>query len=115
MVSIVIKVLQEVMGFSVTIGGEVLKALTHQFQALSPFHSELLAVYDGLRLCSDLGLQQVIIETDSIQVIDCVLKRRGAWHLNYLVDQITHLIESNRHNIQHVPCKTNIVIDRLAK
>ncbi|GAA0140983.1 hypothetical protein LIER_35313 [Lithospermum erythrorhizon] len=46
--------------------GGVLKAFTHQYQALSAFHSELLAVYDGLRLCSDLGLQQVIIETDSM-------------------------------------------------
>ncbi|GAA0173275.1 hypothetical protein LIER_26928 [Lithospermum erythrorhizon] len=90
--------------------GGVLKAFIHQFHAFSAFHSKLLAVYDDLRLCSDLGLQQVIIEKDYVQVIDCVIKRRGVWRLIHLVDRITHLIKSNRHTIQYVRARQILLL-----
>ncbi|GAA0156092.1 hypothetical protein LIER_13664 [Lithospermum erythrorhizon] len=94
---------------------KVLKAFTHQFHAVSAFHLELLVVYDGLQICSDLGWMKVIIKTDSMQVIDNVIKRRGAWHLNHLVDKITNLLTRNEHTIQHVMREVNSVADQLAK
>ncbi|GAA0158748.1 hypothetical protein LIER_15693 [Lithospermum erythrorhizon] len=63
------------------------------------------------QICSDLGWKKVIIKTDSMEVIDNVIKRRGAWRLNHLVDKITHLLERNRNIIQYVIRDVNSVAD----
>lgn len=79
--------------------------------------AELLAVYYGLHLAWKLGVQSVILETDSQQAVDIICN--GAWaneELNGVVDACKELIHREwKVIVVHIYREANAVADWIAR
>jgi ribonuclease HI len=56
------------------------RCMTHPY-VFDPTIAEAFAARCGMRLCRELGLQRVIFEGDSLEVVSA-LQREAGWHQN---------------------------------
>ncbi|XP_012855085.1 PREDICTED: uncharacterized protein LOC105974516 [Erythranthe guttata] len=75
---------------------------------------ELSALLDGLQVCQALRLSNVIIESDSLIVVNAIHGRSSiSWDLTYMLCQCSEMLPSG-YSITHIVRQKNVVADRLA-
>ncbi|XP_012848325.1 PREDICTED: uncharacterized protein LOC105968242 [Erythranthe guttata] len=75
---------------------------------------ELSALLDGLQVCQALRLSNVIIESDSVIVVNAIQGRSSiSWDLTYMLRQCSEMLPSG-YSITHIVRQKNVVADRLA-
>lgn len=78
--------------------------------------AELLALIEGLKLCHQLALNNVVIETDSKLIVDALTGQAAwPWRLHYDLQQADGLLHSFGTTLQHIFREANSVADSLAK
>ncbi|XP_040988931.1 uncharacterized protein LOC121236547 [Juglans microcarpa x Juglans regia] len=78
--------------------------------------AELLALYYGLKHCTDLGLQQIEVEMDSLLIVNWLEKKRcGIWYLEDYWEEILQILSSLRLKIRHVYRECNAEAGFLAR
>lgn len=78
-------------------------------------YDELWAVFEGLRLASQLGIDSLEVESDSTTVVSWVLDSSvGRWDYAYLLAQTRQLLHSSAWSIRHVLREANQAADFMA-
>ncbi|MQL93162.1 hypothetical protein Taro_025803 [Colocasia esculenta] len=88
----------------------------------SPYHglhtslvAEALALRDGLRMCNNMGIHNVMVETDSLSLVQIVTKQISRqWDLSFILREIGVIAEHVRAEIIHTPRDGNKLADSLA-
>ncbi|XP_012842530.1 PREDICTED: uncharacterized protein LOC105962752 [Erythranthe guttata] len=93
--------------------GGIVASFSRYFGVGTNNFAEFSAVVHGLRLCKLLGLSQIIVESDSLLVINAIRTKHIAWELEYIFRQCLKEIEPS-FSFQHVVRQKNTVADRLA-
>lgn len=76
--------------------------------------AEFAALMQGLRLCQELQMDNVHVESDSMLVVNAILQRKiNRWDLEYTFRECNALFLSS-YSITHVYRERNMVADRLA-
>ncbi|XP_042988641.1 uncharacterized protein LOC122316174 [Carya illinoinensis] len=99
-------------------GGLIIASL---YSSISLSHDSLLgeavAALRATSLCSELGLQQIMLEGDSIAVGQAVQHKDESWSPTGLVIRDIKLLLSKVRtwSIHHIPRKFNVIVHALAK
>ncbi|XP_012835531.1 PREDICTED: uncharacterized protein LOC105956232 [Erythranthe guttata] len=93
--------------------GGIVASFSKYFGVGTNNFAEFSAVVHGLRLCKLLGLSQIIVESDSLLVINAIRTKYIAWELEYIFRQCLKEIEPS-FLFQHVVRQKKTVADRLA-
>ncbi|MQL76353.1 hypothetical protein Taro_008743 [Colocasia esculenta] len=88
----------------------------------SPYHglhtslvAEALALRDGLRMCSNMGIYNVMVETDSLSLVQIVTNQISRqWDLSFILREIAVIAEQVKAEIVHTPREGNKLTDSLA-
>ncbi|KAE8731150.1 hypothetical protein F3Y22_tig00002840pilonHSYRG00476 [Hibiscus syriacus] len=82
----------------------------------SALQAELWGIFEGLRLAQNLGMENMIIQTDSVQAIKSLEDPSAANSSLALVRAITKLRNNTRTTkLEWIPRKSNYASDKLAK
>ncbi|KAF5443149.1 hypothetical protein F2P56_035733 [Juglans regia] len=98
--------------------GEVLLAVSKKGHAVNdPPDVELLAMLRGLQLCIPLGIEELILESDSLLMITQLQEKEESWSLLGNIIKETKLLMARFYccTIQHVGCKGNEAAHSLAR
>ncbi|XP_058081877.1 uncharacterized protein LOC131229852 [Magnolia sinica] len=96
--------------------GNVIFAFANGYENASNNLAELRVIHDGINLCLDLGLQNVILEFDSSWVVRCFLMNCApSWKWSYWLTRIVSLVGRGSFRIAHVLREVNGPADSLAK
>ncbi|MQL88533.1 hypothetical protein Taro_021091 [Colocasia esculenta] len=96
--------------------GNMCWAFTQKYYGLnSSLATEALALRDGLSICCSKGVTEVLVETDSLNLLQIVTKKISCpWDFTCIMQHIvakTQLLEAK---ITHTPREANRVVDCLA-
>lgn len=95
--------------------GNMVIAFSNFYGLGSNNYAEFAALRDGLNLCHALGINQVMIESDSMLVVTAIRSRRVmSWRLEYVFRQCMVALWSTPLVIDHIFRQRNMVADRLA-
>ncbi|XP_012842406.1 PREDICTED: uncharacterized protein LOC105962639 [Erythranthe guttata] len=95
--------------------GNVVQEFSHFYGKGSLLFAEAQAILDGLIICQELGVEELIFESDSKLVLDMILnKATVAWEIHYIISCIRQLLKDSWGG-QHVYREANGVADELAK
>ncbi|KAK5845345.1 hypothetical protein PVK06_001517 [Gossypium arboreum] len=82
----------------------------------SVFNAELWGILEGLKLIRRLGLDHVIIHSDSLEVVESILGSISTGSNSALIRRIHNLMSQENHwFMQYIPREQNQVADCLAK
>lgn len=82
----------------------------------SIFNSELWAIFDGLQLTQQRGHDNVIIQSDSLEVIKAIHGSDSSTSNSSLIRIIRNILEQEKQwNLIYIPREQNQVADCLAK
>ncbi|XP_058068220.1 uncharacterized protein LOC131217326 [Magnolia sinica] len=96
--------------------GEVIFGFTTGFGIASNTRVEFRAIHDGLFHCLRKGLSKIIIESDSLLVINLISGSfRPGWKWKYWLSRIKGLQIIREVKFQHILWEGNGLADRLAR
>lgn len=94
--------------------GELVAAFSSFYGPGTSNSAEFNALYDGLRICQQLEIDRVIVESDSTVVISAIKKRYVEhWKLTYIFRLCVSVVGAD-YQFCHVVRQKNTVADRLA-
>ncbi|MQM19707.1 hypothetical protein Taro_052717 [Colocasia esculenta] len=96
--------------------GNMLCAFAHSYHGLnSSLAAEALAMRDGISMCCRNGISEVMIETDSHNLVQIMTAQQACqWDLACILQDITAKTQILQAEISHTPRETNRVADSLA-
>lgn len=94
--------------------GALVAAFSSFYEPGTNNSAEFNALYDGLRICQQLEIDRVIVESDSTAVISAIKKRFVEhWKLTYIFRLCVSVVGTD-YQFCHVVRQKNVVADRLA-
>ncbi|XP_012846841.1 PREDICTED: uncharacterized protein LOC105966808 isoform X3 [Erythranthe guttata] len=95
--------------------GHFIHGFSHIYGPGSHIWAEASAILDGLQMSTEMGFDNIIIESDAKLVVDMIYQRSVvAWDLNYVVQGIRRHLSANR-RVVHTLREGNYPADSLAK
>ncbi|XP_019266683.1 PREDICTED: uncharacterized protein LOC109244105 [Nicotiana attenuata] len=95
--------------------GDMVKAFAEFYGHCSNNMAEAKAVLHGIKLCNSLGLQNVIVETDSLLIVSIINRRmKPPWRIKHIIEQIWEITSLGNFNFVHTFREGNYVADQLA-
>lgn len=81
----------------------------------SSLAAEAIALRDGISMCCRMGVSEVLVETDSLQLLQIVTRQLACpWDLSCILQDIAAMTEKIKIEINHAPRELNKVADCLA-
>lgn len=95
--------------------GEWIRGFSRKITEPSPTAAEYRAILEGLKFCSDLGLKEFIVESDSKLVIEAIVSNQLLLSCHHLQREMHTLMqEVGKVTITHVFREANQCADRMA-
>ncbi|MQL87893.1 hypothetical protein Taro_020451 [Colocasia esculenta] len=96
--------------------GNMCCAFASPYQGLkSSLDAEALALRDGLLMCCRKGVHEVLVETDSLNLLQIVTRQLPhPWKLAFIFQEVASITKRIKTEITHVPREGNKVADCLA-
>lgn len=95
--------------------GNAIFAFSSFYGDQSTIQSELQAIMEGLQICRQRGIHNLIIESDSMLAVNMITaKMKDAWEVSYLIRRCRNLMQDDW-SISHIFREQNAVADRLAQ
>ncbi|KAF5471469.1 hypothetical protein F2P56_008257 [Juglans regia] len=96
--------------------GDVLGGFAHAYGDATNTIAECRALYDGLRLCRQLNLRDVLVESDSTVIVGWL----ASWICKYWFlwdfwEEVTSMVRELNARFRHIYGEANMVADVLAK
>ncbi|XP_042958003.1 uncharacterized protein LOC122293491 [Carya illinoinensis] len=96
--------------------GNLIFAYSTKLGNSSSIAIEIKAILQGLKICQERRIKGVIVETDSLMVVQWFSSDKcGVWYLEEFWEEILRLMIEGGHSIQHVFREGNAPADFLAK
>ncbi|XP_061993509.1 uncharacterized protein LOC133711395 [Rosa rugosa] len=85
-------------------------------QVVSPFHAELIALYEGVKLAQTLQFDKVEFETDCLLLVHALEQEdTDCSNLGFMLEEVKELMRGHVHYmIRYVPRDANMVAHRIA-
>ncbi|MQM13585.1 hypothetical protein Taro_046508 [Colocasia esculenta] len=96
--------------------GRCVFAFSTKYQGvITALDAEARALRDGLATCCNQGILDIMVETDSLNLMQIVTgKMSRPWELTCVIQDIVVTTQTLKAQIKHVPCEANQVANALA-
>ncbi|XP_075091582.1 uncharacterized protein LOC142171777 [Nicotiana tabacum] len=96
--------------------GEMIKAFAEFYGQGNNNLAEAKAMLYGVKLCCNCGFSKVIVESDSMLIVNLVNQRiKPPWQLTQIIEQIREVTETGNFLFVHIFREGNAIVDHLAK
>lgn len=95
--------------------GEALYIISKHDEIKDSNQAEVLAILEAVRIYSSSFLNSLIVKSDLANTISWVNSLRGPWKIQFLFNEIHHLMSLIRVSFQHISRPANGMADCLAK
>lgn len=96
--------------------GEMIKAFAEFYGQGNNNLAEAKAMLYGVKLCCNCGFSKVIVESDSMLIVNLVNQRmKPPWQLTQIIEQIREVTETGNFLFVHIFREGNAIADHLAK
>ncbi|MQL85271.1 hypothetical protein Taro_017779 [Colocasia esculenta] len=83
--------------------------------AISALDAKTHALWDGLTICCNKGILDILVETDSLNLKRIVTgQMHRPWKLTCIIQDVVVITKKLKMQIKHVPCEANQVAHSLA-
>lgn len=95
----------------------MLKGFQSSFVASSVVYAKLVWIWQVLKLSKDMGLQKMMIESDSMLALQLIQSTSQQWHwtTQTILLTILHLCTDREVRMTHILREGNSIVDALAK
>lgn len=96
--------------------GEWIMGFSQKLNVLLPVRTELIAIREGLTLCWELGIRQLVLESDAKQAVDGILAKELVYGCNAIMKDIADLLSRDWEVvIKHIYREGNQCADLMAR